>query len=156
MIISHLTPENLEKEDLKWELDQRGIVCLPDILQKISRGCELSISEQKRSALTNYSLFKEVWYLPGVWAEIWNNFSIFPNSSPLLNYTYQMNVLLPSEIKQSRKEIILHFHLEHRILMPLFLLLADLSIFFLTCFKYDQFYLSQYHSSSIKLHKKLP
>lgn len=104
--------------------------------------------------LTNYSLFKEVWDLLAVWAEIQNNFSIFPNSSPLPNYSSQMNVLLPSEIRQSRKEIIMHFHLEHRILIPFFLLLTDLSIFLLTCFKYDKFYLSQYHSSSIKLHPK--
>jgi hypothetical protein len=58
LIIPHLTPENLEEENLKWELEQRGIVCLSDLLQKISRGCELSISERKRSALTILSLRK--------------------------------------------------------------------------------------------------
>lgn len=114
----------------------------------------LSYQRGREVWLTNSSLFKEVWDLLAVWAEIQNNFSIFPNSSPLPNYSSQMNVLLPSEIRQSRKEIIMHFHLEHRILIPFFLLLTDLSIFLLTCFKYDKFYLSQYHSSSIKLHTK--
>lgn len=155
LIITLLPSENLEKQNFKWELEQTGLP-LWYSTEELTRGCELGISEEKKVWLTNYSLFKEVWDLLAVWAEIQNNFSIFPNSSPLPNYSSQMNVLLPSEIKQSRKEIIMHFHLEHRILIPFFLLLTDLSIFLLTCFKYDKFYLSQYHSSSIKLHKKLP
>lgn len=112
-----------------------------------------SWSLSRREAADITSLFKEAWALLGVWAEIQNNFSIFPNSSPLPNYSFQTNVLLPSESRQSRKEIIRHFHLEHWILIPFFLLLTDLSILLLTCFKYDQFYLSRYYSSSIKLHK---
>lgn len=74
---------------------------------------ELMKCKQKRKDANNSSISKEVWALLGVWAEIQNNFSIFPNSSPLLNYSSQTNVLLPSESRQSRKEIIRHFHLKH-------------------------------------------
>lgn len=65
----------------------KEIVFLSGILQWLTGGCELVISKN-RGLLTNISsVFKEVWALRDVWAEIQNNFSIFLNSSPLPNYS---------------------------------------------------------------------
>lgn len=155
LIMTLLTPEHQGGQNLKWELEQKRFSQWCPMWM-IREGVNSWYLSRKAELLTNTSpssVFKDVWALLGVWAEIQNNFPIFPNSSPLPNYSSQTNVLLPSESRQSRKEIIRHFHLEHCILIPFFLLLTDLSILLLTCFKYDQFYLSRYYSSSIKLHK---
>ena len=112
LILIFLTLENQGRQN-DVGIGVKEMVFLSGILQWLTGGCELVISKN-RGLLTNISsVFKEVWALHDVWAEIQNNFSIFPNSSPLPNYSPQTNVLLPSESRQSRKEIIRHFHLEH-------------------------------------------
>lgn len=69
---------------------------------------------KNRGLLTNISsVFKEVWALHDVWAEIQNNFSIFKIVHPSLIIALRQMFCYHPESRQSRKEIIRHFHLEH-------------------------------------------
>ena len=86
LILIFLTLEHQGRQN-NVGIGVKEIVFLSGILQWLTGGCELVISKN-RGLLTNISsVFKEVWALRDVWAEIQNNFSIFPNSSPLPNYS---------------------------------------------------------------------